>query len=144
MRKTRQQRAILILALMGVLHLQGRSKPEKKRVLNFIRIKGLYRPSERENREISTSEKAWENRFAWLRSDLHEEGIIDFRERDCWEITDLGREKFRDWLSRVRDVTLKNPEWREEIASISDPSNDFYLTPEAVELALKIGDEMNL
>jgi len=75
---------------------------------------------------------------------LHEEGIIDFRERDCWEITDLGREKFRDWLSRVRDVTLKNPEWREEIASISDPSNDFYLTPEAVELALKIGDEMNL
>lgn len=139
MHKTKQQRAILILALVGIMNLLGNRKPTKQKVLAYIRNRKLYRIPPWENEEVSSGDKAWETRFAYLRFELSEEKLIHYKERDCWQITDLGIQKFLSWAERVEKFTSENEKWK-EVAG--DPFSDFYLTEEAIDLAIQMKHEI--
>jgi hypothetical protein len=88
----------------------------------------------------STGDEIWENDLAWKRANLKEEGLIDMPEWGIWHLTKLGEADVESWAQRVKDLFEKDPNYAENFSF--DPTDDtcfeFYITPKAFDLAMKI------
>ena len=136
---TKQQRGVLLIALLGIRKLQSNPKPTRKQVLAFIRIKNLIAWSEREIEWSDANCLVGENRISWRRKDFVMEGLFPGRtEYGIWELTDSGLKKVekivKDWGERFD----KNNEFFSEV---KDAIPELKLTDEFMNLVLQLAHD---
>ena len=145
-RKVKQQRRVLLLALYLLKNRFGAHRPEKRKVLRFIRSQRLMHVPKDDEDSRSTGDAIWQNDLAWKRADLKEQGLLTMPERGIWQITEHGERDVEAWASRVKEITNSKPDWKADLnahlAVEADSDDDFhveyYITEDTVAWALKI------
>lgn len=145
---TKQQRAVLLVALLGVRKIQLNPKPTRKQVLGFIRNKNLIAWNEHEIEWSDANCTVGENRISWRRKDFVMEGFLkpgpskpswvnwhlqgpSRTEYGVWELTDTG-------LTKVEKIV---EDWSEKF----EKNNEFFSELKFGLSELKLTDEfMNL
>jgi hypothetical protein len=112
---TRQQKHILLLALFLLRHEHNQPRPEKRQVLNYIRLHNLIHLRDEDRQRISASEESWENDISWRREDLKAEGFLTMPEIGIWQITPDGEHHISRWCALMRYFTLATPDWPERL-----------------------------
>lgn len=108
---TRQQQHVLLLALFLLKHILHQPRPEKRQVINFIRIRKLILIREEDRQPVSTGEEAWENSLAWQRSVLRDNGSLAMPERGIWQITLSGEDRLLEWCAIMHGFVAKHANW---------------------------------
>src|SRR5438477_8070136 len=76
LKKVKQQRRVVLLALYLLKHLAGDSQPAKRKVLRYITSNRLMHIPAGDERRRSNSEPTWMNDLAWKRADLKDDGFL--------------------------------------------------------------------
>src|SRR5205823_3132080 len=146
LKKVKQQRRVVLLALYLLKHLAGDSQPAKRKVLRYITSNRLMHIPASDERRRSNSEPTWMNDLAWKRADLKDDGFLNMPDNGIWQITDHGERDVEQWAQRVKEAAESKPNWREDFkahwapdAEIDDDfHNDYYITEETIQWAIKI------
>lgn len=137
--KTKQQRAILVVALLGIRRLQNRTKPERKHVLAFIRIKKLMNWDEREIDWQDDYCLVGENRISWRRKDFVQEGLIvqgpGTASWGFWELSISGLEIGQRYCERLKEIYEQEPDFFDQFKAAVP---EMKLTERFLNLALQL------
>lgn len=145
---TKQQRIILIVAILGIRKIQSNPKPTRKQVLSFINVKKLIEWDEHELNWSEANCRVGENRISWRRKDFVIEGFLKPAPSKPtwgnWHLEGPGRTEYGIWelsdagLAKGEDIVKK---WSEKF----DKDNKFFSELKATVPELKLSCEfMNL
>ena len=151
---TKQQRGVLLVALLGIRSIQGNRKPTRKQVLSFIGIKNLIAWNEREIEWSDSNCLIGENRISWRRKDFVMEELlkpgpskaswVDWHllgpgrtEYGIWELSDSGLAKAEKIVAEWRDRFTENSEFFNELKS---GLPELKLTDEFMNLVLQLAN----
>jgi len=145
---TRQQRGVLLVALLGIKRLQNNSKPTRKQVLRFIKNANLIAWNEDEVKWSEANCTIGENRISWRRKDFAMEGILKPSPSKPswtnWHLQAPGRTEYGVWElteAGVAKIEKVVKDWRERF----DKDNNFFADLKCIVPELKLTDEfMNL
>ena len=135
MNKSDQGDIIVALAIYGVLKFQGNSKPERRRVLNFIVGNKLIKLQPDDLEEISTNQTRLENRLSWNRHHLALKGIIESGAQyyGIWRLPLKKIKRIEEWCI---GCAKKYEQDKEYFSKISGANYEF--TVECCNLILQI------
>jgi hypothetical protein len=145
---TKQQRGVLLIALLGIRKLQSNPKPTRKRVLAFIRNANLIAWNEHEVEWSDANCLVGENRISWRRKDFVLEGLLkpgpSKQSWTTWHLEGPGRTEYGVWeltesgLAKVERIVK---DWSEKF----DKKTEFFNEVKAAVPELKLTNEfMNL
>lgn len=101
----KEEQFAIVLALY-ILLLLGEHKPERKRVLRFIKARGLIRFYD-DDYELRGREERWMNDLSWAREDLTRRGFLSMPEHGVWSLSPSGRswieERGKNWLTHFTE-----------------------------------------
>jgi hypothetical protein len=145
---TRQQRGVLLVALLGMRRLQSNPKPTRKQVLRFIRNANLISWNEHELDWSEANCSVGENRISWRRKDFVQDGILkpgpSKPSWTNWHLQGPGRTEYGIWElteSGVTKIELIVKDWSEGF----DKDNNFFNELKDTVPELKLTNEfMNL
>jgi hypothetical protein len=149
---TRQQRGVLLVALLGFTRINPSYKPTRKRILAFIRNKKLIAWNEHEIEWSDANCTVGENRISWRCKDFVHDGFlkegpssptqIDWHlqapgrtEYGIWELTDQGIKKVENVVREWRERFEGNPKFFEEL---KNRVPELKLTDEFMNLVLQL------
>ena|SRR2546429_330781 len=149
---TKQQRAVLLVALLGIRKIQLNSKPTRKQVLSFIRNKNLIAWNEHEIEWSDANCIVGENRISWRRKDFVMEGLLKpgpskpswvnwhlrgpgRTEYGVWELTESGLAKVEKIIGSWSDKFEKDNEFFSELKLGLE---ELKLTDEFMNLVLQL------
>jgi hypothetical protein len=152
---TKQQRGVLLVALLGIRKLQSNSKPTRKQVLAFIRNANLIAWNEHEIEWSDANCSIGENRISWRRKDFVMDGILKpgpskpswttwhlqapgRTEYGIWELTEVGVTKITNVVKDWSEKFDKNPQFFDEIKVIVP---ELKLTDEFMNLVLQLAHD---
>ncbi|MSU59427.1 MAG: hypothetical protein EXS35_14860 [Pedosphaera sp.] len=139
--KVKQQRRVLLVALYLFRKLYGIASPHKRKVLRFIRSRGLLHIPAKDEETCAAGEMIWEHELSWHRNSLKNEGFIRMPEIGIWQMTEFGERDVEDWAQRIKQMTDSKPDWVADFKVHSDPEAEFedqfhyefYITEETVQ-----------
>jgi hypothetical protein len=145
---TKQQRGVLLVALLGIRKLQSNLKPTRKQVLAFIRNAKLIAWNEHEIEWSDANCSVGENRISWRRKDFVRDGLLkpgpSKPSWTTWHLQGLGRTEYGIWElteSGVAKITNVVKDWSEKF----DKDPQFFNELKTLVPELKLTDEfMNL
>jgi hypothetical protein len=132
---TKQQRGVLLIALLGFARINPKLKPERKRILAFIRIKNLIAWNEHEIELSDANCSVGENRISWRRKDFVNDGLLETMEYGVWKLTEEGLTKTENIVKEWKEKFEKNPNFFREIKDIVP---ELKLTDEFMNLVLQL------
>jgi hypothetical protein len=148
----KQQRGVLIVALLGIRKVQLNPKPTRKQVLSFIRNKNLIAWNEREVDWSDANCLVGENRISWRRKDLAIDGLLkptpskqswvnwhlqgpNRTEYGIWELSDVGFTKAETIVENWSKKFDQDPEFFSKL-KVTVP--ELKLTNEFMNLVLQL------
>src|SRR3569833_573197 len=145
---TIQQRAVLLVALLGVRRIQQDEKPTRKQVLSFIRIKNLIAWNDHEIEWSDAGCIVGENQISWRRKDLVKDGLLkpgpSRSSWSTWHLEAPGRTEYGIWeLTGIGVAKIEHvvKDWSEKF----DKDNKFFSDLKSGLAELKLTDEfMNI
>lgn len=110
----KQQRAILLISLLGIRRLQGSNKPERKHVLAFIRVKKLMAWDDEDLDWSDAGCLVGDNRISWKRMDLVMDGLIVSKPGTAswgiWELSVEGIRKTKEIVKKMKERFDEDPQ----------------------------------
>ena len=131
-----QQEMIVLLAVYVLKKRSGKSKPKKRKVLDFLRITEIMNITEDEKEFRNKNEVIWENDIAWIRKNLVEKGLILNREFNAWEISNIGEKKIEEWAENTVKINESNTNWKQDFDK--QGKNSSYLNIKTMSLLQKV------
>jgi hypothetical protein len=150
---TKQQRGVLLIALLGIRRMNRNPKPTRQEVLNFINRKMLIAWNEHEIDLSDSNCSVGENRISWRRKDFVMADLLKHApskaswpanwhllgpnrtEYGIWELTDAGLAKAEkivtDWEQRFEEHSQFFDELRLTVPELK-------LTDEFMNLVLQL------
>ncbi|HWB60045.1 MAG TPA: hypothetical protein VG733_11175 [Chthoniobacteraceae bacterium] len=114
----RQQKHILLLALFLLKHAHRKIYPLKRDVIGFIDSKNLMLIRDEDRKKVATGEEAWENKIAFRRADLKEEGCIAMPDIGIWQITPAGEKSSIEWCVLMNEFATRNSDWEKKLDAL--------------------------
>lgn len=104
MHKRRGQATVLLCGSLYMLEAMGERRPERKRVLSFLRC-GLVNMAPTSADEWKDEQGFWVQFFSWCRKDAALEGLLGwlpYVDHGVWRLSDKGRKAVEALAERWR------------------------------------------
>ena len=116
-----------VLLALYLLEINGDAKPERKKVLRFIKNRNLVTFKEGDLDPVGNGEEKWMNDLSWAREDVKESGLVAMPEYGRWQLTARGREKLLERAKKWAELYEKDRAEAETLISHCQRLNQNYL-----------------